>query len=408
MRAATANSAWWFTACAVLAACGVEGHVVRGANGDDGGLGGASGAAAREVGGEGGASAGTAANDGGGGRAATGTGATGAGATGGAGGTGGATGTGGVGGAVATPVPMELPHHACNDAPPPGAQLAAAPPAYSGGTCPTLVDGFNDLGGRQILFAIPTNLQPEEKLPVIFLWHWLGGKAMSFYDKAEVRAAVDQQRFIAAIPEQSGMFLFRWPATSLDPPGTENVDLKVFDDVLACVSRQFNFNKECVASAGVSAGGIWTPQVAIHRSDHLSSIITLSGGTGAGFVKPWVPVPHKLPALVLWGGPTDNCAGLASFEAASKDLENGLTAGGHFFIECLHSCGHSQPPFTAPAGKSKYAGLWDFVFDHPYWLKPGESPYKATGLPAALPTWCGIGTGSAGPFTEMCTSGSQC
>jgi predicted esterase len=315
---------------------------------------------------------------------------------------------GGGGTPPASGPPAELPKHRCNEAPPPGAALAAAPPTYSGGMCPTLVDGMNTLGGRKVILAIPAGVTPAEKMPVIFLWHWLGGDAMSFYDKAQVRQAVDQQRFIAAIPEESGMFLFRWPATSLDPPGTENVDLKVFDDVLACVSQQFNFNKECVASAGVSAGGIWTPQVAIHRSNRLSSIITLSGGTGAGFVKPFVPMGHKMPAIVLWGGPTDNCAGLASFDAASKDLENNLQANGHFFIECLHSCGHSQPPFTAPAGKSQYAGLWQFVFDHPFWLTPGDSPYKATGLPDTLPKWCGIGKGSAGPFTEMCTSPSQC
>ncbi len=314
----------------------------------------------------------------------------------------GGSGVGGAGGSV-TPV-----HHACNDAPPPGAVLAAPPKPFSGGACPALVNGMNTFGARQFILAVPDQIDPNERLPVVFLWHWLGGSASSFHSKASVQTAVNQQRFIAAIPEHSGKFLFRWPATALDPPGSEAEDLRLFDDILSCVSQQYNVNKECVSSAGVSAGGIWTPQVAIHRSEYLASIITLSGGSGAGFVKPWVPVQHKMPALVLWGGANDNCAGLASFDAASRDLENGLASQGHFLVECVHQCGHGEPPFEPPPGLSKYAGLWQFVFDHPFWLPPGASPYLQNGLGNGIPPWCGIGVGSAKPFTGVCTEPSQC
>jgi hypothetical protein len=292
---------------------------------------------------------------------------------------------------------------------PAGAAEASAPPAYAG-TCPTLVAGSNAIqssgNARAFLLALPKDLAPNENPPLVFLWHWLGGDAEGFYDKAQVQAAVDAQRFIAVLPQKKGDLQFVWPATNLDSAGRMDEEAKFFDDMLACVSAQFSTNKNCVSSVGVSAGALWTDQLIGMRGDYLSSFISLSGGTGGIAIKPFKAPNHKLPGIVLWGGPTDNCANLLSFEALSHDMEDHLTQDGHFFLECIHNCGHSEPPFSGTT--STYQGLWDFVFDHPFWLGKGQSPYLDTGLPASLPAWCGIGKGSATPRTGECTSGSQC
>ncbi len=299
----------------------------------------------------------------------------------------------------------------CGDTPPAGAPMPADPPAYSGGTCPALQAGANTIttaaGDRQFLLALPTNLDPNKKYPVVFLWHWLGGDANGFYEKAEIQAAVDTQGFIAVIPEKKGDLLFVWPVEIIASQARIDEELGFFDDMLACVSQTYSIDTSCVSSAGVSAGALWTPQLASARGDHLSSFISLSGGVG-GVIKGWGNPAHKMPAIVLWGGPTDNCAGLLSFEAQSKNLEKALVDNGHFFIECVHNCGHSQPPFEGPAGYSAFKGLWDFVLDHPYWLPPGASPYNDTGIPADMPAWCGIGPDSATPRTGECIDGSQC
>ena len=63
---------------------------------------------------------------------------------------------------------------------------------------------------RSFLVAVPANLDPKERLPVIFLWHSLGASAKSFYDKGQLQAAVVGQRFLAIIPESKGD-LFKWP-----------------------------------------------------------------------------------------------------------------------------------------------------------------------------------------------------
>ncbi len=309
---------------------------------------------------------------------------------------------------VCMPMPMTS-NIFCNEAPPAGAKQAPVPPAYSGGTCPHLAGGANMIQStghmRSFLLAVPKDLRPDEHLPVIFLWHWLGGSAQGFLDKGQVQAAVDSQRFLAVLPEAKGDLPFKWPFNVGDGLPRQEEEYRYFDDMLSCVSAQFHVNKNCVSSAGVSAGALFTDQLASGRAQYLSSAISLSGGVGLpgdGLVKPWGSPAHKLPMLILWGGPLDICI-VINFQSASHNLEMSMQADGNFFLECIHNCKHGEPPFDPPKGLSKYAGLWRFAFDHPYWLAPGDSPYKKGGIPAAgLPLWCGIGVNSAHPRTGVC------
>lgn len=363
------------------------------------GSGGASGSGAIDGGSGNGGSAGASGSAGGG--------------SGGSSGSGGSGGSGGSSGAAAV--------GRCGDPVPAGAMQAADPPAYSGGSCPTLAPGANTIQSagtdRAFLLAVPSDLQPNEVLPVVFLWHWLGGDAQDFLEKGEVQAAVDAQRFVAVIPEKKGdpadklfgLLEITWPAAVSSSQARVDEELTFFDDMLACVSQQYSVNKNCVSSVGVSFGALWTTLLAGARGDHLSSFVSLSGGCGGSLIKPWGNPAHKMPAIVLWGGPTDNCFSLMNFEATSGTLEDELTAGGHFFLECIHNCGHAEPPFDAPGGAAtKYQGMWGFVLDHPFWLGPGQSPYLSEGLPSDIPTWCAIGKGSSTPRTGDCPNPPGC
>lgn len=299
----------------------------------------------------------------------------------------------------------------CFTDPPKGATLAPAPPKYKG-TCPMMIPatmGANTImssgNARNFLLAVPKNLDPKEKLPVIFLWHWLGGSANGFYTKGDVQKAVDQQRFLAVMPDNKKVngnsdLLWKWPFAVSDPQGRVDEEVRFFDDMYACVAAQFNINKECVATGGVSAGALWTDQLVQLRNDVFSSGISLSGGTG-GLVKAWNHPPRRVPMVVLWGGPSDFCVAI-NFQDASRDLEKGLKADGSFVVECQHNCGHGVPPIEPPQGLSTFSSIWQFAFDHPYWLGTGDSPYKKTGLPTEYPPWCAIGAGQATPRTGMC------
>lgn len=303
----------------------------------------------------------------------------------------------------------------CNEAPPAGAKVAPAPPKYTGGTCPKLVSGKNAIKStghdRTFLLVIPKDLKSDELLPVVFLWHWLGGSADSFLRKGEVQAAADSQRFIAVLPESKSDMIFRWPFNVGDSAARQEEEFKFFDDMLSCVSEQFKANSNCVSSVGVSAGALFTSQLAQGRAQYLASAISLSGGVGeegSGVVKPWKTPARKVPMMVLWGGPLDWCA-VINFHTASLNLEAALEKDGNFFIECVHNCKHGEPPMdTPPPGLSKYGSLWRFVFDHPYWLAPGSSPYKSSGIPtgAGFPSWCGVGKGGSRMRSGMCPPAS--
>ena len=84
----------------------------------------------------------------------------------------------------------------CDQTPPMGSTLAPPPPVYAG-SCPHLVSGKNIIvssgKARTFLLAVPTTIRPAEKLPLVFMWHWLGGSADSFFKKGEVQAAVEER-----------------------------------------------------------------------------------------------------------------------------------------------------------------------------------------------------------------------
>jgi S-formylglutathione hydrolase FrmB len=306
----------------------------------------------------------------------------------------------------------------CKSAPPVGAVQPPLPPAPTAGTCPTLANGLNSLVSsgqtRELILVVPASPLPDEVFPVLFMWHWIGGTAQGFLTRGEVQAAADQQRFIAVIPVASGAnvigtsFNTKWPFDISQSNDRMQKEFKFFDDMLSCVNAQFTINRSCVSTIGVSAGALFTDQLAQARSQYLSSFVSLSGGVGATWIKPWDQAARKLPAVILWGGDGPpqmdgvkdilGCFGIGmDFSVASRTLEQGLVDDGHFFIECKHNCGHVEPPLTPPMGESKYAGMWEFAMDHPYWLAPGESPYKTEGLPPTMPEWCAIGANSAVP-----------
>jgi hypothetical protein len=231
-----------------------------------------------------------------------------------------------------------------------------APPAYSGGTCPTFAPGANTFksGGvdRKFLLIVPAAIQQDEKLPLVFLWHWLKGEAQDFVDKAEVQKAVDAQRFIAVVPEQKGDLLFVWPVELFQSQSRIDEELALFDDLLSCVGAQLDVNRSCVSSAGVSAGALWTDQLAHLRSQYLSSFISLSGGVGGFAIKPWGNPQRAIPGMCC--GWSHRWRGAVQLRDAVKSWRN-LTQGSHFLLECIAA---DTPATFRRRPELKYEGLW--------------------------------------------------
>jgi predicted esterase len=304
----------------------------------------------------------------------------------------------------------------CGSEPPDGATLAPPLPSATS-SCPVLeTDGTLNVmstsaGEREFMVVVPSDYEAGEQLPLIVMYHWLGGDAIDFYERAEAQVAADYYRFIALVPVgrdgDSGV-PFRWPFSIADDMMRMDEEFEFFDDMVACAHEQFGVDKECVSAMGVSAGAMFSAMLASRHGDNLSSFISLSGGTGGGLIQEWVPNQNHMPALVLWGGPQDICLSI-EFDLNSMTMEAALAADNHFMVECIHNCEHSTPPFEpVDPALPTYAPMWEFFLDHPYWLDDGDSPYlHMSAPPASWPDWCAIGPGNAIMRVGEC-GGSEC
>jgi predicted esterase len=246
---------------------------------------------------------------------------------------------------------------------------------------------------RGFRLMVPSHYDGSEPLPLVFGWHWLNASSSSFVREAEMESAIDQMNFIAVLPDAvrndngDRTFFLTWPFAEV---WGYDAEMLFFDDMLACVTEQFNIDSNRIYGIGVSAGGLWLTTLATsERSEYFAAIEVLSGGLGdmlGVWRMEYMPQPNKFPAMVLWGGINDWLA--LSFHEASQRLSRELQDDNHFVVECTHDAGHGVPPVEPPPGDTKFRFLWRFMFDHPYTVS--ESPYLEDGLPDVFPDWCRI------------------
>lgn len=255
------------------------------------------------------------------------------------------------------------------------------PPAYSGGTCPALVDGRNEAfpsGGeeREFLLYLPEN---PEGAPVVFAWHWLGGSAASIVNTMDLRPELVDAGGAVVIAPESCCGSFEWGFTPTDDP---TPDLTLFDDLLRCVWEQHNIDLDRVYTTGMSAGGLWSSFLLQRRAEHLAAAAPLSGGIGdvteGNPIMEYQPPARPLPVLLTWGG-TSDMYGPYSFHNGSLELSAELRALGSWVGECQHDGGH-----TIPDGATQY--VWRFLQDHRW--SDTAAPYAAGFPEGVFPEWC--------------------
>ncbi len=246
-------------------------------------------------------------------------------------------------------------------------------PAYSGERCPELTEGTHTFESAGIERTVRVELPADPSgAPVLFAWHWLGGNADQIVEWLFLDREADDREMIVVAPE-SCCGTFEW--LFLDEP-QDNEDLILFDDTLSCLYEQYRVDLGHVWATGMSAGGLWTSYLTMHRAEWLAATAPMSGGTDeATYATPADPIP----VLLTWGGPTDTYGGY-SFDEASQNLSEKLRGDGHFVVECVHDLGHTIPPEAEDY-------LLNFLEDHPKWVDP--EPYEA-GLPSFFPEWCAV------------------
>jgi poly(3-hydroxybutyrate) depolymerase len=215
------------------------------------------------------------------------------------------------------------------------------------GTCPDVSDsGRTSMtsNGEEREFYVLFPPGEATNLPVVFYWHPLGGTASMMVNYLDLQDVADENNVIIVVPEALDANPFEWNFVA----GAEEAadDLALFDDLRACLSRDKGIDLSRVYATGMSAGGLWTTFLSIHRGDALASILVMSGGTG-DMVSYATPAGDPFPALLVWGGPTDVFDGgmiQIEFEETTLAFSDQLRTDSHFVMLCEHDDGHDLPP----------------------------------------------------------------
>lgn len=221
---------------------------------------------------------------------------------------------------------------------------------------------------------------PEDKpanMPVIFIYHPLGGTARGMNSYFDLKNWAEENQTILVVPQSDASNPFEWGFLNLED-GAE--DLALFDDMRTCLVNDLGADPARFYANGMSAGGLWTTFLSIHRGDSLAAILPFSGGTGD--VVQYTTPASKFPAMMTYGGETDTYnAGVAviDFMDATLQFAESLSADGHLVVTCNHNGGHNYPP-----------AAMDFLRD---WLLPHtfgeESPFAGGDL-SAFPDYCEV------------------
>lgn len=259
----------------------------------------------------------------------------------------------------------------------------AEPPTYAG-TCPDMqgeITGFSSgsQNDRSFIVHLPDDL---DGAGILFLWHGNGDSARNFDRYVGGAELANTLKVIVVVPDAGlGGIGMDWAV----PPNDTSDDAGFFDDLLGCVTTQYDVDLTRVYSAGFSMGALWTSWLTMHRSEHLAASVIFSGGSdgdvfgmGDGVVNPYQTPSWDIPVLMTEGGSSDMV--VVQFQEMTASMSTQLRADGSTVIVCSHDQGHTPP-------RNYENWSWRFLKQHVFGMSP--SPYADGNDPSGrLPNMC--------------------
>lgn len=224
-----------------------------------------------------------------------------------------------------------------DEGPPP-----ATPAPPSDGECPDLSEtgssSFSSGGEeRDVSIYFPED-RPAD-MPVVFMWHPLGANASQLVSYLDLDELADELGIVVVVPDAMSSNIVEWGFLT---DGAE--DLALYDDVRSCLYDELAIDLRRVSSTGMSAGGLWTSFLGIHRGDTLATALIMSGGSEP--VLDYSTPAYPFPAMLMYGGDDDTWGGGGfeiDFQTTTLNLSQELADDGHFVVLCNHERGHNFP-----------------------------------------------------------------
>lgn len=249
--------------------------------------------------------------------------------------------------------------------------------------CPAILPGENTITSaerqRTFIVQLPKGASSTDGLPIVFLYHGVGGSPDSMIDTSGLTAEQEKTPFILVSSrserDKNGKAVLKtdwyYGAPQFD---MDNPDLVLFDDLLKCVGAQYKANPKRIYATGMSGGGLMSSFLGVHRGKVLAAVSPFSGG----YLHPWPADSGKVPFAYSWGGTTD-FAYEQNFDAMADKVLKALKGSGHFVVACNHGLGHKWPKEGG-----NYAAK--FLLAH---TLGGPEPF-ANGLGDGWPAYCKV------------------
>lgn len=254
-----------------------------------------------------------------------------------------------------------------------------------------MVDGT----AREFYLDLPAGVDTDGPWPVVFNWHGMGDTSVNMRNLLSGEVDSTVMPFILVTPEDTGFTILGLPVDwYIHIVDESNMEIRLFDEVLACLDHLWGVDPDHVHSVGFSMGGFVADALGTVRGEVVGSLVTFSGAYGCneantsssmlGGIVDWPEhsVANTYAQLLAHGGTADTydiMLDVLHFDDYSRNDAAFLNDRGHDVVICDHGGGHTVPAdLRGPA-------IVRFFADHP--LGTRDSPY-ASGLPAELPTYC--------------------
>lgn len=255
-----------------------------------------------------------------------------------------------------------------------GAIRAAASFPTAAGACPDLTRSGTVMVSPAGIAARPVQIWVSDAAatmdgPLVLVWHGAGGspsEAQYILGDTAMSAILAAGGIVAAPAHDPANTQLPW---FLDL-GSEEDDLFVADEIVACARSGIGIDAAHVHSVGFSAGALHTTEMAYRRASYLASVVTYSGGLRSSRPPTRDAADARFAAMMLHGGESDVV--LVSFQRQTESWLRAVQGAGDFGFICDHGMGHTVP-------SSARESAWRFLEAHGY----GELPRAyASGLPA--------------------------
>ena len=164
-------------------------------------------------------------------------------------------------------------------------------------TCPTLAAGRNEGfpsadEARKFELVLPSEYGTDRSWPLVFAYHGLGQNIDQMLDSG-LREMADSFGVILAVPE--GLDFGGSPGWDAVNTEAINKDLQLFDDMLTCVTAQYDIDRDrvfvtCMSNRGHMAAAQMAP-----RSTDIAAAAPISGGVITEWPAEAVAVPTSSP-----------------------------------------------------------------------------------------------------------------